>query len=98
MIGSVLGTAATYFAKTMAQQMAKNPKVEISAMAEGKWIRIQAEAVLDERIEAQTAMLDAYPNLKAMYQPGDGNTAVYWLKDAVAVISGFGTAPEEIRF
>ncbi|MBQ2667230.1 MAG: pyridoxamine 5'-phosphate oxidase family protein [Clostridia bacterium] len=84
--------------KPVAQQMLKNPKVEISAMADGKWIRIAAEAVLDERVEPQIAMLESYPNLKAMYQPGDGNTAVYWLKNAEATISSFTAAPEVIKF
>lgn len=84
--------------KPVAQQMLKNPKVELSAMADGKWIRIAAEAVLDERVEPQVDMLEAYPNLKAMYQPGDGNTAVYWLKNAEATICSFAEAPEVIKF
>ena len=84
--------------KPVANQMKANPKVEISAMAEGKWIRIEAIAVLDERIEAQEHMLDNYPNLKAMYQPGDGNTEVYYLKDATAQICSFTEAPVVIKF
>ena len=84
--------------KPVANQMKTNPKVEISAMAEGKWIRIEAVAVLDERIEAQAHMLDEYPNLKAMYQPGDGNTEVYYLKDATAQICSFTEAPVVIKF
>jgi len=82
----------------VADQMKANPKVEISAMAEGKWIRIEAEAVLDENIAAQEHMLDAYPNLKAMYQPGDGNTEVYYLKNATAQICSFAEAPVVIKF
>lgn len=85
--------------KAVAQQMKANPKVEISAMAQdGRWIRITAEAVLDENIKAQEHMLDAYPNLKAMYTPGDGNTEVYYLKNAVAQICSFTDAPREIKF
>ena len=84
--------------KPVAHQMKANPKVEISAMAEGKWIRLEAEAVLDERIEPQEHMLDAYPNLKAMYQPGDGNTEVYYLKNATAQICSFTEAPVVIKF
>lgn len=84
--------------KPVANQMKANPKVEISGMAGGKWIRLSATAVLDERIEAQTHMLDAYPSLKGMYQPGDGNTEVYYLKDAIAQICSFTEAPKEIRF
>ncbi len=84
--------------KPVANQMKANPKVEISAMAEGKWIRLEAEAVLDERVEAQAHMLDEYPNLKAMYQPGDGNTEVYYLKNATAQICSFTEPPVVIKF
>ena len=85
--------------KPVAHQMKANPKVELSAMTQdGKWIRIAAEAVLDDNIEAQTHMLDAYPNLKAMYQPGDGNTEVYYLKNAVAQICSFTEPPKAIEF
>ena len=85
--------------KPVAHQMKANPKVEISGMTkDGKWIRLAAEAVLDERVEAQAHMLDNYPDLKAMYQPGDGNTEVYYLQNAVAQICSFTEAPKEIKF
>ena len=45
---------------------------------------MQAVAVPDERIEAQVHMLEAYPELKGMYTPGDGNTEVFFLKDVTA--------------
>ena len=88
----------TGLVKPVAKQMAANPKVEISAMTGGKWIRLAAEAVLDARIEAQEHMLEAYPNLRGMYQPGDGNTAVYYLKNATAQICSFTEAPKVIKF
>lgn len=85
--------------KAVARQLKANPRVELSAMAQdGRWIRITAEAVLDENIRAQEHMLDAYPNLKAMYTAGDGNTEVYYLKNAVAQICSFTAPPREIRF
>lgn len=84
--------------KDVARQIAANPKVEISAFKDGKWIRVAGELVLDNRIEAQKSMLDAYPELAGMYQPGDGNTAVYYFKDAVATISSFTEAPVVIKF
>ncbi len=81
--------------KNVALQMNANPKVEISAMKDGEWIRVSGTVVLDESVEVQEAMLDAYPNLRSMYKAGpDGNTAVYYLKDATAVISAFTHAPE----
>ena len=85
--------------KPVAQQMKANPKVEISAMSpDGKWIRITAEAVLDDNIAAQEHMLAAYPSLQAQYKPGDGNTEVYYLKNATAVICSFTEAPKTICF
>ena len=84
--------------KPVADQMKANPKIEISGMAEGKWIRLAAEAVLDEREEAQAHMLEAYPNLKTMYKPGDGNTEVYYLKNVRAQICSFTAEPEIIEF
>ncbi len=86
-------------AKAVARQMKANPKVEISTAApDGRWIRISAEAVLDDNIEAQKHMLDAYPSLRAMYTAGDGNTEVYYLKNATAQICSFTEAPREIKF
>ena len=84
--------------KAVAQQMLKNPKIEISGMADGKWIRLCAEAVLDERIEAQQAMLDANPALKSMYQAGDGNTAVFYLKNATCTFCSFTEEPRTVTF
>ena len=85
--------------KAVAQQMLANPKVEISAMAaDGRWIRVAATAVEDDNVAAQAHMLDASPELKGMYAAGDGNTVVFYLKDAVAQICAFGAAPREIKF
>jgi len=85
--------------KAVAQQLKANPKVELSATApDGRWVRIQAEVVLDDNIQAQEHMLEAYPHLKAMYQPGDGNTEVYYLKNATAQICSFTAKPQVIEF
>lgn len=84
--------------KDVANQLKANPKIEISAMYEGRWIRLEAEAVLDENIEAQQHMLDNYPSLKAMYTPGDGNTEVYYLTNASAAICSFTAEPEVYQF
>ncbi len=84
--------------KDVAKQIEANPKVEISAFKDGKWIRVAGELVEDDRIEAQKSMLDAYPELAGMYQPGDGNTVVYYFRNAVATISSFTEAPVVIKF
>lgn len=88
----------TGLVKSVAKQLAANPRVELCGMVDGKWIRLSGEAVLDERVEAQEHMLDAYPNLRGMYQPGDGNTAVYYLKNATAQLCSFTEPPVDIKF
>ena len=84
--------------KNVSKQMQANPKIEISGMAGGKWIRLQAEAVRDERREAKTAMLDANPSLRSMYNEDDGNTEVVYLKNATATVCSFTEAPETWTF
>ena len=84
--------------KPVARQIAANPKVAICAYDGEKWLRITATLVEDPRVEIKKAMLDAYPTLRSMYDENDGNTAVYYLKDAKATISSFTAAPIEIEF
>lgn len=84
--------------KDVANQLKANPRIEISAMLDGRWIRLEAEAILDDSIEAQVHMLDNYPSLKAMYTPGDGNTEVYYLRNASAAICSFTAEPEVYQF
>ncbi|MDR0411734.1 MAG: pyridoxamine 5'-phosphate oxidase family protein [Treponema sp.] len=85
-------------AKNVSKQLKANPNIEICAMDSGKWIRISAVAVEDDRIEARESMLNAYPALQTMYQANDGNMQVFYLKDAVATISSFPTTPRVIQF
>ena len=84
--------------KPCSQQILANPKVEISAFHNGTWIRIAGELVEDDRVEARKSMLDAYPDLRAMYNENDGNTQVFYFKNAVATFASFGAAPETVTF
>ncbi len=85
--------------KNVAKQISSNPKVEICAMKGDEWIRVTGTLVLDERTEAQESMLNNYPSLRAMYTTGpNGNTAVFFFRDAVATISSFFHGPEVITF
>jgi len=84
--------------KPVSQQMHENPKVEICAFLNGTWLRLSATVVPDDRIEAQLHMLSEYPNLLNMYQPGDGNTEVLYLKDATASFSSFTQPPVVVKF
>lgn len=84
--------------KDVAKQVAANPKVEICAFKDGEWLRLCGELVEDDRREARQSMLDAYPSLQAMYSADDGNTVVYYFKDATATFSSFTHAPEVEKF
>ena len=84
--------------KNVAKQIAANPKVELCGMSGNEWLSVSAPLVEDARIEAQKSMLDAYKDLKKMYQAGDGNTVVFYLKDATAVFSSFSAAPKTVKF
>ena len=84
--------------KDVSHQMLKNPKVEICAFQKGQWIRIQALAIEDDRVEARKSMLDAYPNLRDRYDESDGNTQVFYLKDAVATFSSFTAPSRTVNF
>ena len=84
--------------KPTSRQLSVNPKAELCAFYEGAWIRIACELIEDDRFEAKKAMLDAYPNLRHMYDENDGNTQVFYMNNAVAIISTFGGTPEVIEF
>ena len=84
--------------KPTSRQIAANPKAELCAFTDGAWIRVACELIEDDRIEAKKAMLDAYPNLRGMYDENDGNTQVFYMKNVTATISSFGAAPVVIEF
>ena len=85
-------------AKPVSRQLMANPKAEVCAFHNGTWIRIAGELVEDDRIEAKKSMLDAYPNLRNMYDENDGNTQVLYFKNATATFSSFTAAPEVVQF
>ena len=62
--------------KDVSRQLAANPKAELCAFKDGKWLRVSGELVNDDRREAKEHMLDGYPQLKAMYSADDDNTQV----------------------
>ena len=80
--------------KPVSRQLAENPKFEICAFKDGKWLRLSGKLVDDPRLEAKVSMLEAYPGLKNRYDAADDNTQVLYVEDAKAVFSSF-TEPEE---
>ena len=84
--------------KPTSRQLLANPKAEICAFHQGRWVRIAGELMEDDRVEAKKSMLDAYPNLRGMYDENDGNTQVFYFRNATATFASFGGAPETITF
>ncbi len=85
-------------AKDVSKQIHANPKVEICAFMDDEWLRVSATLVEDDRREARKSMLDAYPTLRNMYSEDDGNTEVFYIKDATATFSSFTRKPETLNF
>lgn len=84
--------------KEVFKQMMDNPKIEICGMTKnGNWIRVQAIAKRDERIEAQQAMLDDPTGPSQLYTAGDGRFEVFKLTNVKALKYNFYSAPEEIK-
>ena len=84
--------------KNVSKQLAVNPKAELCAFKDGTWLRVACELVEDDRLEPKKAMLDAYPNLRGMYDENDGNTQVLYLQKATATFSSFTAEPETYSF
>ena len=84
--------------KSVSKQLAANPKCEICAFKDGVWLRVAAELVEDDRVEAKKSMLDDYTSLRNMYDENDSNTQVLYLKNAVATFSSHTAAPEIHEF
>lgn len=84
--------------KDVSKQIQKNPKVELCAFKDGQWLRVAGELVRDDRREPKVHMLEAFPDLKAMYSPDDDNTEVLYFKNAVAIFSSFTAAPKTVKF
>ena len=84
--------------KDVSKQLAANPKAEICAFKDGTWLRVAGELKEDDRVEARKAMLDAYPNLRAMYNENDGNTQVLYFVSATATFSSFTAPAETVTF
>ncbi len=84
--------------KEVSKQLHANPKAEICAFKDGEWIRVTGELVEDDRNEARQSMLDAYPSLQSMYKADDGNTEVFYFKNATATFSSFTHDPVTVEF
>ena len=84
--------------KEVSKQIAANPKVELCAYKDGKWLRVAGELVNDDSREVKEKMLAQMPSLKGMYSADDDNMQMLYFKNAVATFSSFTEAPEQVEF
>ena len=84
--------------KPVSKQMLANPKIEICAFKDGKWLRIAAEVVSDERVETKQYILDQHPILQDRYKADDDNTHVLYLKNATATFSSHAGVEKVVEF
>lgn len=84
--------------KDVSKQIMANPKVEICAFKDGKWLRIAGQLVNDDDHDVKVAMLEKMPSLKAMYSADDDNMQMLYFQNATATFSSFTEAPETIAF
>jgi len=84
--------------KEVSRQLQANPKAEICAYADGKWLRVAGKLIRDDRVDAKRHMLNNYPELQSMYSAEDGNTEVLYFEDATATFYSFTEEPKVIKF
>ena len=60
--------------------------------------KVAGEQGLQSALGRLLAVAEAYPELKAMYDPDDGNTVVYYFRNAAAVFSSFTEPPKTVTF
>ena len=84
--------------KNVSKQIQINPNIEICGCKDGKWLRVSAKAIRDDRLEAKQSMLDANPVLKNLYSAESDNTEVLYLKDAQGVFYSFTEEPRKVDF
>lgn len=85
--------------KPVSDQMLAHPRIAICATDEtGGWLRLEADALLDDRLEARQAVLDEYPELQGMYAADDGNCEVFALHNVQATFCSFTAEPRALEF
>lgn len=84
--------------KDVSRQIAANPKVELCACKGGEWLRVSGELAEDDRRCARESMLEAYPELRSLYDEDDGNTQVFYFKNATATFFSFIAPPRTVTF
>lgn len=81
--------------KAVYREIKANPNVAITAATDSSWLRLNAVAEEVDSREARIAMLEAFPDLGAMYTVDDGIMTILKLASGKAAICSFTEAPKE---
>lgn len=81
--------------KAVYRELKANPNVALTAAAGTSWLRLNAIAEEDDRREVRVAMMEAHPELSAMYTVDDGVMTVFKIAGGTAAICSFTEAPKE---
>ena len=83
--------------KPVYEQVVAHPHAAICTMGkDGTWIRLEADFVPDDSPALCDAALDEYPQLRAMYAPGDGNCTLLRLDNPRATVYSFTEPPRTL--
>jgi uncharacterized pyridoxamine 5'-phosphate oxidase family protein len=83
--------------KDMFRQMKNNPKIEICAAANGKWLRIYGGVSFNPSKAAKEKALEIAPVLRGMYSADDGLFEIFHFDEAVAVFSDMQGGRKEVK-
>ena len=84
--------------KNVFKQITANPKVSIAALNPNRdWIRIIAEAVLDESEAVKNSLFESSPRMREMYKDDTSELAMFYLANATCIINESGKEPAQVE-
>ena len=68
--------------KAVSRELHANPRVELCAVKDGRWLRVEGSAVLDDDPEARANL----PELEELYNPDKGDVERWYLRNCSAAL------------
>ena len=97
-VAKFLKEADTYYLATVEGDQPRVRPFGTAHIFEGKlYIQTGKSKAVSKQIHANPKV-DAYPSLQKMYSADDGNTEVFYFKNATATFSSFTQEPKVVKF
>jgi uncharacterized pyridoxamine 5'-phosphate oxidase family protein len=77
--------------------MKANPKIEICASTNGKWLRVYGKVGFNPDKSAREKALEIAPFLKNMYSVDDGIFEIFHLEKGIAVFNDMQGGRKEVK-